>query len=87
MDHCNLWKIIFQIYTLERCSSLETRTDESKSSHHACIGLHVARKEGEVAINEILSRFPSYEVDESGLETYATEFVKGYSAMPVRFKP
>ena len=53
--------------------------------HHACIGLHVARKEGEVAINEILARFPSYEIDESGLETYATEFVKGYSAMPTRF--
>ncbi len=54
--------------------------------HHACIGLHVARKEGEIAINEILSRFPAYDVDESGLKTYATEFVKGYSAMPVRFK-
>jgi cytochrome P450 len=54
--------------------------------HHACIGLHVARKEGEVAINEILKRFPHYEVDESGLETYATEFVKGYSAMPIRFR-
>ena len=53
--------------------------------HHACIGLHVARKEGEVAINEILARFPSYEIDEGGLETYATEFVKGYSAMPTRF--
>ncbi len=54
--------------------------------HHACIGLHVARKEGEVAINELLARFPEYEVDESKLETYATEFVKGYSAMPVRFR-
>lgn len=53
--------------------------------HHACIGLHVARKEGEVAINEILSRFPNYEIDDSRLETYATEFVKGYSAMPTRF--
>lgn len=55
--------------------------------HHACIGLHVARKEGEVAINAILDRFPSYEVDESGLENYETEFVKGYSAMPVTFRP
>ena len=54
--------------------------------HHACIGLHVARKEGEVAINEILARFPEYHVDDSKLETYATEFVKGYSAMPVRFQ-
>lgn len=54
--------------------------------HHACIGLHVARKEGQVAMNELLKRFPNYEVDESKLETYATEFVKGYSAMPVRFR-
>ena len=38
-----------------------------------------------IAINEILKRFPNYEVDTSGLETYATEFVKGYSAMPVTF--
>jgi hypothetical protein len=53
---------------------------------HACIGLHVARKEGEVAIQEILARFPSYEVDVSGLEKYATEFVQGYSAMPVRWR-
>ncbi len=54
--------------------------------HHACIGLHVARKEGEIAIQEILTRFPKYEVDTSRLETYATEFVKGYSAMPVRWQ-
>jgi cytochrome P450 len=51
--------------------------------HHACIGLHVARKEGEIAIQQILARFPKYEVDTTRLETYATEFVKGYSAMPV----
>jgi len=55
--------------------------------HHACIGLHVARKEGQIAMNEILKRFPKYEIDEANLETYATEFVKGYSAMPVRFRP
>jgi cytochrome P450 len=54
--------------------------------HHACIGLHVARKEGQIAMNEILKRFPKYEIDEANLETYATEFVKGYSAMPVRFR-
>lgn len=53
--------------------------------HHACIGLHVARKEGEVAFKQILARFPEYTVDDTRLETYATEFVKGYSAMPVRF--
>ena len=55
--------------------------------HHACIGLHVARKEGQIAVNEILKRFPKYEIDEGNLETYSTEFVKGYSAMPICFKP
>lgn len=54
---------------------------------HACIGLHVARKEGEVAIQEILARFPEYEIDESALVKYATEFVQGYSQMPVRWRP
>ena len=53
---------------------------------HACIGLHVARKEGEVAIQEILKRFPNYEVDESGAEKYSTEFVQGYSSMPVLWR-
>jgi cytochrome P450 len=53
---------------------------------HACIGLHVARKEGEVAIQEILSRFPNYEVDEARLQKYSTEFVQGYSAMPIRWR-
>ena len=54
---------------------------------HACIGLHVARKEGEVAINELLRRFPDYQVDESGLEHLATEFVQGYARMPIRLRP
>lgn len=53
---------------------------------HACIGLHVARKEGEVAIQEILARFPNYEIDESAIEKYSTEFVQGYSGMPVRWR-
>jgi len=54
---------------------------------HACIGLHVARKEGELAINELLRRHPHYEVDESGLERYATEFVQGYSSVPIVLDP
>ena len=53
---------------------------------HACIGLHVARKEGEVAIQEILARFPNYAIDHSRLERYETEFVQGYSAMPISFR-
>ena len=50
---------------------------------HACIGLHVARKEGELAINELLRRHPRYEIDGTGLERYETEFVQGYSKVPI----
>jgi hypothetical protein len=50
---------------------------------HACIGLHVARKEGELAINELLRRHPQYEIDGAGLERYETEFVQGYSKVPI----
>ncbi len=63
------------------------RTLSFSHGTHACIGLHVARKEGEIALAEILRRFPEYSVDESGLERYATEFVQGYSRMPVRWRP
>jgi len=51
---------------------------------HACIGLHTARMESRVALEEILGRFPEYEVLEDEIEPYATEFVKGYAKMPIR---
>lgn len=54
---------------------------------HACIGLHVARLEGCIALTKLLEKFPHYEIDLGGLERYATEFVQGYSAMPIRWQP
>jgi cytochrome P450 len=54
---------------------------------HACLGLHAARAEGRLAIQEFLARFPAYEVDEDGIERLATEFVQGYAKMPVRLRP
>ena len=51
---------------------------------HACLGLHAARAEARIGIQEWLARFPDYEVLESGIERFETEFVKGYSKMPVR---
>ena len=50
---------------------------------HACIGLHVARKEGEIAINELLRRFPNYAIDPAQGERYETEFVQGYAKLPI----
>jgi cytochrome P450 len=54
---------------------------------HACLGLHAARAEGRLAIEELLARFPAYQVQEDGIERLATEFVQGYSKLPIRLCP
>jgi cytochrome P450 len=51
---------------------------------HACIGLHTARMEARIGIDACLARFPEYEVLTDEIEHYHTEFVKGFSKMPIR---
>ena len=51
---------------------------------HACMGLHAARAEATIGLQEVLKRFPNYEVREEGLVKLQTEFVQGYSNMPIR---
>lgn len=53
---------------------------------HACLGIHIARLEGRVALEEVLAVMPRYEIEESGLQNYTTEFVRGISKLPVRFE-
>jgi len=53
---------------------------------HLCLGIHVARLEARVAIEEILTRFPNYEVDFDGAEKLRTEFIRGYTTLPVALK-
>ena len=50
---------------------------------HLCLGIHVARLEAKVAIEELLSRYPNYEVDFGAAETIRTEFIRGYTKLPV----
>ncbi len=52
---------------------------------HACIGLHVARLEARIALRKLLERFRHYEIATDRLERHATEFVQGYSSMPIRW--
>jgi len=50
---------------------------------HVCIGAHVARLEGVVLVQELLARFPHYEVVEAGLAREVSEFHVGWARMPV----
>jgi len=51
---------------------------------HQCLGRHVARMEGRVCFEEILARFPHYELDLDRAVRLHTEFVQGFSSLPVR---
>ena len=51
---------------------------------HQCIGTHVARMEGRICLEELLARFPEYEVDLDNAVRLRTEFVQGFATLPVR---
>jgi cytochrome P450 len=50
---------------------------------HVCIGAHVARLEGVVMLEELLARFPGYEVDPTDLRREGSEFHVGWAEMPI----
>ena len=49
-----------------------------------CIGLHAARVEARIGLEEILARSPGYEASAERAEPYQTEFVKGLAKLPIR---
>jgi cytochrome P450 len=51
---------------------------------HVCIGAHVARLEGTVLVQELLARWPDYDVVQDALEREASEFHVGWARMPIR---
>jgi cytochrome P450 len=50
---------------------------------HFCLGAALARMEGRVVLDEILNRFPDWEVDMSGAEATSTSTVRGWERLPV----
>jgi cytochrome P450 len=50
---------------------------------HFCLGASLARMEGRVALEEVLRRFPRWEIDEARLEMVHTSTVRGYARVPV----
>jgi cytochrome P450 len=50
---------------------------------HFCLGAALARLEGRVALDEVLTRFPDWEVDLANAELAPTSTVRGWDTMPV----
>jgi cytochrome P450 len=50
---------------------------------HFCLGASLARLEGRVALDEMLNRFPEWDVDYDGMKLAPTSTVRGWEQMPV----
>ncbi|MFI5040859.1 MAG: cytochrome P450 [Acidimicrobiales bacterium] len=51
---------------------------------HFCLGAALARLEGRVALEEVLKRFPEWEVDWDNAKQAHTSTVRGWDSLPVR---
>ena len=54
---------------------------------HSCLGAALARMEARVALEEMVRRWPRFEVDETRLRRVMMSNVAGYSSVPVRPVP
>jgi cytochrome P450 len=50
---------------------------------HYCLGAALARLEGRVALDEVLNRFPEWEVDYDNIRLAPTSTVRGWDSLPV----
>ena len=50
---------------------------------HFCLGASLARIEGRVALDEMLNRFPEWDVDDDRMSLFPTSTVRGWEHMPV----
>jgi len=52
------------------------------SGFHVCLGNALARVEGRVALDEILNRFPEWDVDLENARLSCTSTVRGWETLP-----
>ncbi|MFB4309715.1 cytochrome P450 [Actinomadura sp. GTD37] len=51
---------------------------------HFCLGAALARLEGRIVLEEVLKRFPEWEVDTGAARLVSTSTVRGWDSLPVR---
>lgn len=51
---------------------------------HFCLGAALARLEGRIALDEVLNRFPTWDVDYDKISLSPTATVRGWQTLPVR---
>ena len=51
---------------------------------HFCLGAALARIQGRIALEELLKRFPAWEVDAEGAQLSQTSTVRGFQHLPIR---
>jgi cytochrome P450 len=55
---------------------------------HRCLGAELATAELEIAVGELMRRFPDFAVTRDGVESYRTiPLVNGYVSVPITFAP
>lgn len=55
--------------------------------NHACLGIHIAALEGELALEAVLQRMPNYAIDPTRIERLRSEFVAGIIGLPATWTP
>src|SRR6516225_14788 len=50
---------------------------------HFCLGAHLARLEGRIALDELLNRWPEWDVDYRGIKLASTSTVRGWERLPI----
>jgi cytochrome P450 len=50
---------------------------------HFCLGAHLARLEGRVALEELLKRWPEWDIDDAGSRLAPTSTVRGWECLPM----
>jgi cytochrome P450 len=50
---------------------------------HYCLGANLARLEGRVALDELLDRFPEWDIDYDGAKLSPTSTVRGWESLPL----